>query len=86
VRIDDRREDALDTATAHLSKRYAMDFRRAADRYAALGRPEDVADKIHAFREAGLRHVILDPVGPISDRDEQLERFASEVRPLLETA
>jgi len=83
VRLDDSREAALDAANDHLSRRYAMDFRRAADRYSALGRPEDVADKIHAFREAGLRHVVLDLVGPLQDRDEQLERFAAEVRPLL---
>ena len=83
MRIDDTREEALENATAHLSRRYAMDFRRAADRYSALGRPEDVAERIHAFREAGLRHVILDLVGPMADRDEQLERFAAEVRPLL---
>ena len=83
MRLDDSREVALEAATAHLSRRYAMDFRRAADRYSALGRPEDVAERIHAFRAAGLRHVVLDLVGPIEDRDEQLERFASEVRPLL---
>ena len=83
MRLDDTREEALENATAHLSRRYAMDFRKAADRYSALGRPEDVAERIHAFREAGLRHVILDLVGPMRDRDEQLERFAAEVRPLL---
>ena len=83
MRLDDSREVALEAATAHLSRRYAMDFRRAADRYSALGRPEDVAERIHAFREAGLRHVVLDLVGPMEDRDEQLERFATEVRPLL---
>jgi alkanesulfonate monooxygenase SsuD/methylene tetrahydromethanopterin reductase-like flavin-dependent oxidoreductase (luciferase family) len=83
MRLDDTREEALENATRHLSHRYAMDFRRAADRYSALGRPEDVAERIDAFREAGLRHVILDLVGPMSDRDEQLERFAREVRPLL---
>ena len=83
MRLDDTREAALETATDHLSTRYAMDFRRAADRYSALGRPADVAEKIHEFREAGLRHIVLDLVGPMADRDEQLERFANEVRPLL---
>jgi probable F420-dependent oxidoreductase len=83
MRLDDSRETALEAATEHLSRRYAMDFRRAADRYSALGRPADVAERIHAFREAGLRHIVLDLVGPMEDRDDQLERFASEVRPLL---
>jgi probable F420-dependent oxidoreductase len=83
MRLDDTREAALGAATDHLSRRYAMDFRKAADRYSALGRPEDVAERIHAFREAGLRHIVLDLVGPMGDRDDQLERFAAEVRPLL---
>jgi alkanesulfonate monooxygenase SsuD/methylene tetrahydromethanopterin reductase-like flavin-dependent oxidoreductase (luciferase family) len=83
MRLDASREAALDTAAAHLSRRYAMDFRAAAGRYAALGRPEDIAESIVAFYAAGLRHVILDLVGPAEDRDEQLERFANDVRPLL---
>ena len=83
MRIDDDREAALDAATEHLSMRYAMDFRRAAERYAALGKPADVAARIAEYREAGVRHFILDCTGPFKDRDAQLERFAREVRPLL---
>jgi len=83
MRLDDRFEDALESATAHLSHRYAMDFREPARRYAVLGKPADVAARVHAFREAGVRHMILDLVGPFEERDAQLERFAREVRPLL---
>jgi alkanesulfonate monooxygenase SsuD/methylene tetrahydromethanopterin reductase-like flavin-dependent oxidoreductase (luciferase family) len=83
TRIDDSYERALDAATVHLSQRYAMDFRKPAARYAALGRPADVAEKITAFHDAGVRHVLLDTVGPAQERDAQLERFACEVRPLL---
>ncbi len=83
MRIDDEYDSALDAATEHLSQRYAMDFRKAAKRYAALGRPADVAARIAELREAGVRHFILDCTGPIQDRDAQLERFAREVRPLL---
>jgi hypothetical protein len=42
-----------------------------------------VAARVAAFRDAGVRHLVLDPVGPMADRDEQLARFAAEVRPLL---
>ena len=83
MRIDDDYDAALDAATEHLSLRYAMDFRRAAKRYAALGKPEDVAAKIAEFCAAGVRHFILDCTGPFEDRDAQLARFAAEVRPLL---
>lgn len=81
--IDDDYARALDAATEHLSMRYAMDFRSAARRYAALGPPADVAARIAQFRDAGVRHFVLDMTGPYQERDEQLERFAREVRPLL---
>lgn len=81
--IDDDYERALDAATEHLSIRYAMDFRKAAQRYAALGPPADVAARIAAFRDAGVRHFVLDMTGPFQEREAQLERFAAEVRPLL---
>src|SRR5690606_5707434 len=40
--VDDTYEKALDAATVTLSARYAMDFRNATRRYAALGRPDQV--------------------------------------------
>ncbi len=83
TRVDDDYETALDVATASLTKRYAMDFRRAAERYAALGSPQDVAEKIAAFHAAGVRHIVVDLVGPYEHRMQQVERFAGEVMPLL---
>jgi alkanesulfonate monooxygenase SsuD/methylene tetrahydromethanopterin reductase-like flavin-dependent oxidoreductase (luciferase family) len=55
-----------------------MDFRKAAERYCALGPSQRVVETILRFHEAGARHVILDFVG-----DRQIERFASEALPLL---
>ena len=83
TRVDDSYEIALEEATNSLSKRYAMDFRRAAEHYAALGSPADVAEKIKDFYDAGVRHIIIDLVGPYEKRREQIERFSSEVMPLL---
>lgn len=83
TRIDDSRDRALDDAAELLSRRYAMDFRKPAARYAALGDPEAVADRLRAFHEAGVRHFILDMLGTVEERNAQLERFAREVRPLL---
>ncbi|MFZ2207342.1 MAG: LLM class flavin-dependent oxidoreductase [Porticoccaceae bacterium] len=82
-RIDNSFETAWDVATEHLSERYASDFRGPAKKYCALGRPADVAARIDAFREAGVRHLILDAVSPPGERQEQIERFAAEVLPLL---
>ena len=83
ARLDASYEQALDAAAATLSHRYAMDFRRAAERYAALGRPEQVAERIRAFYAAGVRHLVLDLVGPYEERPKQIETFARDVLPLL---
>ena len=83
ARIDDSYERALDIATESLSRRYAMDFRKAAARYAALGTGEQVAERIVEFHRAGARHIVVDLVGPYDRRPEQIERFASDVMPLL---
>jgi len=83
TRIDDTYEKALDAATVSLSQRYAMDFRKAAQRYCALGTPQDVVETIFKFQQAGVRHLILDFVGPYEERDQQIERFAAEAMPSL---
>ncbi|MEO8715562.1 MAG: LLM class flavin-dependent oxidoreductase, partial [Acetobacteraceae bacterium] len=83
TRLDTSFEVALDAAAAALSVRYAMDFRRAARRYCALGTPEDVAARIREFHAAGVRHVVLDFVGPYEQRDAQIAWFAGEAMPLL---
>ena len=83
ARIDDTYARALAVAGESLSRRYAMDFRRAAERYAALGPPERVAEAIRGFHAAGARHVVVDLVGPYDRRQEQIDRFAGEVMPLL---
>src|SRR5262245_33674198 len=83
TRLDDTYAKALDAATVTLSRRYAMDFRKAAERYAALGSAQQVADRIRAFHAAGVRHVTLDLVGPYEQRNRQIGRVAREVFPLL---
>ena len=81
--LADTYENALEAATKVLSHRYAMDFRRAAERYAALGPPDLVAARIREFHAAGARHVVLDIVGPYDQRSEQIAWFARDVLPLL---
>jgi probable F420-dependent oxidoreductase len=83
TRIDDSYEKALYSATETLSVRYAMDFRKAAQRYCALGRPDQVVERIREFHAAGVRHVILDLLGPYEQRRNQIEMFAAEAMPLL---
>jgi alkanesulfonate monooxygenase SsuD/methylene tetrahydromethanopterin reductase-like flavin-dependent oxidoreductase (luciferase family) len=83
TRLDATYEQALDRATETLSVRYAMDFRKAAQRYCALGTPEMVASRIREFHAAGVRHVVLDMLGPYEEKAEQIEWFARDAMPLL---
>lgn len=83
ARLDDTYEKALDHASETLSVRYAMDFRKPAMRYCALGTPQQVAERIREFHAAGVRHVVLDLLGPYEQRNAQIEQFAAEAMPLL---
>jgi len=83
ARLDATYEKALDAATVTLSQRYAMDFRRAAERYAALGSAEQLAARIREFHAAGVRHIVLDLVGPYEERNRHIEAVARQVLPLL---
>ena len=83
TRLDTDYETALDRATETLSVRYAMDFRKAAARYCALGTPRQVADRIREFHAAGVRHIALDLLGPYEQRNRQIEWFAADCLPLL---
>ena len=83
ARVSDDYESALDEAADHLSTRYNMNMRPAAKRYGAIGTPQDVAEAIRNFYEAGVRHITLDVAGVYERRGEQLERFSSDVLPLL---
>ena len=83
ARIGKDYDTALKPAAESLSERYAMDFTKATKRYAAIGTPDDVAEKMNSFIAAGVRHFIMDMVGPMQDRNDQLAWFAEEVRPKL---
>ncbi|MGE4218351.1 MAG: LLM class flavin-dependent oxidoreductase [Alphaproteobacteria bacterium] len=83
ARIDSSYDKALDFATDMLSHRYNMDFRKAAQRYAAIGTAQDVAARLRDFHAAGVRHLVLDFLGTVEERPDQMRQFAEEVRPLL---
>ena len=83
TRLDDSYEAALESATLTLSRRYGSDMRRAAERYGALGPAAQVAARIRAFYDAGVRHLSIDLLGPYEERAAHIDRFAGEVLPLL---
>ena len=74
----------IEIASQRLSERYAMDFGPATKKYVALGRPEDIAETLHAFHVAGVRHIEIDFIGSEAEKDTQMRWFSEEVRPLLD--
>jgi probable F420-dependent oxidoreductase len=74
--LDTSYERALDRAATLLGRLYARPFREAAAKYCLLGRPDDCCEQIERFVAAGVRHVILAPLG---DPDQLLDAAATDL-------
>jgi len=76
--IDDRRaSNVLESVLAPAMRRPVEELRERLP----FGSADDVADKLDAFRAAGVQRVFL---WPVADELEQLKRFAGEVIPRLD--
>lgn len=84
VNIHDDRETAYQQAHDFLVGYYGSGFMRPGliDLWVAYGPPEEVAEKIHSYVDAGCTTPVLRFVGP--DAEEQLGRYVSDVAPLLD--
>jgi probable F420-dependent oxidoreductase len=70
---------------ARLSQRYAQDFGPLVDRYGVVGTPEQCGERLEAFRAAGCRHFVLNPICEPPEEREQLEMIAAEILPRFRT-
>src|SRR5713226_2877661 len=64
-----------------LSNRYAQDFGPLAHKYGVIGTPEQCAEQIDRFMQAGCRYFVMNPIGDLTDEAAQLETIASEIIP-----
>ena len=76
-------ESAKAVWVAHLSKRYAQDFEPLARKYGIIGTPEQCAEQLARFRDAGCTYIVLNAIGEPKDERDQLERVAADVLPRL---
>lgn len=76
-------EEAHERAVARLSRQYNQDFSTIADRYCALGTPEQTIDRLRAFAAAGVRHFILTPIAPPDAFMDHVQLFAKEIMPAV---
>src|SRR5436189_11620 len=74
-------ERARKTWVAQLSQRYAQDFEPLAKKYGVIGTPEQCAEQLAAFRDAGCTYFLLSAIGDPRDEREQLETIAAEILP-----
>ncbi len=64
-----------------LSNRYAQDFGPLARKYGVIGTPEQCAEQIDRFVQAGCRYFVLNPIGDPAEEAAQLETIADEILP-----
>ncbi len=64
-----------------LSNRYAQDFAPLARKYGVIGTPEQCAEQIDRFVQAGCRYFVLNPIGDPAEEAAQLETIAGEILP-----
>ena len=67
-------------AREHLEERYATSFSpHAIERYCVAGTPAECAARTRAYADAGVRHLVFNPVVGPDLLLEQLERLADAV-------
>jgi probable F420-dependent oxidoreductase len=84
--LADTYDEARRRANQDLSIRYNQPFDRIVDRYCVLGPPDQCAERLGQYVEAGVRHFILVPIGPPSELPTHLEVYAREVAPKVRAA
>jgi probable F420-dependent oxidoreductase len=74
-------ESARATWVRLLSRRYAQDFGPLAGKYGVIGTPEQCAEQLQQFVDAGCRYFVIDAVADTADERVQLETIAAEIVP-----
>ena len=64
-----------------LSTRYAQDFAPLAKKYGIIGTPEQCAEQLQRFIEAGCSYFVLNATCDAADEAGQIETYASEIFP-----
>ncbi|MCL0101798.1 LLM class flavin-dependent oxidoreductase [Dehalococcoidia bacterium] len=81
--IGDTYESAAKVASAALGNRYAQNFDSMIDRFAIVGTPQQCAERVHQYREAGVQHFIFAPNAPPEQSALLTEMIAQELIPAV---
>jgi probable F420-dependent oxidoreductase len=77
--VADTHAEAHRVAVERLSRQYNQPFETLVERYCALGTPDECADRIQRFVDAGVRHFILSPLCESQALGTHLEIYAREI-------
>jgi probable F420-dependent oxidoreductase len=83
MHIGGNREQSKAKALDYLNRTYGMDFGNRVERFASFGTPQQIAERIHGFRELGATHLIVNPTCTPAEKHDQLEALVSVVLPLI---
>ena len=78
---DEDSDWARRTGTAFVSATYAQDFGPLAERYLALGSPEEVADRFRQFAAAGASTILIQVAADAAERRRVVDTLAHAVLP-----
>ncbi len=78
-------EEARSAAAQGLAEayRYSGSYEDLAERYVLLGPPDEAAERIAEYREAGAGHILLSWVTPFDQIDDQIALAGEGLLPLL---
>jgi probable F420-dependent oxidoreductase len=76
-------EEAAGWSAQALGTNYAQDFSQLVRKYPIVGTPQQCAERMQQFIEAGVRHFILAPSGPADKTKNFAEIYAKEIIPML---
>jgi alkanesulfonate monooxygenase SsuD/methylene tetrahydromethanopterin reductase-like flavin-dependent oxidoreductase (luciferase family) len=85
--VDEDGESARRSAREHLSQRYGMEFQpHHVERLCVVGTPEECADRLRQYADAGAAFVSLNPAVDDGGFLTQVERLHEIARPVLGAA
>jgi alkanesulfonate monooxygenase SsuD/methylene tetrahydromethanopterin reductase-like flavin-dependent oxidoreductase (luciferase family) len=84
IYVSDNKEDAIERTSANRTRIYGHAGNPGmADHLQCLGTPQQCAEKLQAFLDAGLTHIHVEVPAPPEEQDEQLKSIVRDVLPLV---
>ncbi len=88
ISIYDTEEEAASVAAEALGGRYLYggDFISIVRNYCLLGTPEQCAQRLQEYIDAGARHIVFSIASPRDDRERHIDAIANQVIPMVKAA